>query len=165
MAITTCLWFNGEAEEAAKFYVDVFTGAGRSAKLGAIARFSKAAAQASGQPENSAMTATFELEGQDFLALNGGPHYKITPAISFVVKCDTQKDIDYFWQKFGENGGQEVQCGWINDKFGVSWQVVPTLLSKFMTDPDPSKPGRVMAALMQMKKLDIAKLQAAYEMK
>ena len=165
MSLTTCLWFNNEAEAAAKFYVDIFTGAGRSGKLGGISRVSKSAAQASGQPENSAMTATFEQEGQEFLALNGGPHYKITPAISFVVKCETQKEIDYFWQKFGESGGQELQCGWINDKFGVSWQVVPTVLSKFMTDPNPAKSEAVMKALVKMIKLDIAALQQAYEMK
>jgi len=164
MALTTCLWFNGEAEAAAKFYVDVFTGGGRNAKIGTGGRYNEASSKASGQPANSVMIITFALDGQEFMALNGGPHFKLTPAISFVVNCETQKEVDYFWQKLSE-GGQESMCGWTTDKFGVSWQIVPTVLGKFMADSNRVKAEAVTAALMKMKKLDIAALQQAYEMK
>ncbi len=161
--ITTCLWFDTQAEEAANFYVKVFKGGGRSAKIGTIARYGEAGEKASRQPKGSAMTVSFELDGNEFLALNGGPLFKFNPAISFIVNCKTQDEVDYFWDKLGE-GGQEGQCGWIDyDKFGASWQIVPTVLGELMSDPDPVKSERVMKAMLTMNKLDIARLRQAYD--
>ena len=134
--ITPFLWFDNQAEEAAKFYVSVF----KDSKMGAV----------------SPMTAAFEIEGQPFIALNGGPQFKFTEAVSFVVNCDTQKEIDYYWDKLASGGGKEVQCGWLKDKYGLSWQIVPTQLPELV-----KKSGRVMEALMHMKKLDLASLQKA----
>jgi predicted 3-demethylubiquinone-9 3-methyltransferase (glyoxalase superfamily) len=149
--ITTCLWFDKEAEEAANFYVRLFSEGGRSAKIGKVARYG----------EDTVMVVEFELDGNAFLGLNGGPHFKFTPAVSFIVYCKKQAEIDYFWQGLGE-GGKEGQCGWIErDKFGVSWQIVPTLLGELMKDPDKSKSERAMKALLTMKKLDIEALQRA----
>ena len=159
--ITTCLWFDGQAEEAANFYVSVFAEGGRSAKIGKVARYGEAGAKVSGQRKGTAMTVEFELDGSDFLGLNGGPLFKFSPATSFVVNCETQEEIDYFWAKLGE-GGKTGQCGWIDyDKFGVSWQIVPTLLGELMSDPDPAKAESAMKAMLSMTKLDLAALKKA----
>ena len=161
--ITTCLWFNKEAEEAANFYVKVFSEGGRSAKIGKIARYGEAGAEVSGHPKGMVMTIEFELDGNQFLGLNGGPLFKFSLATSFIVNCKTQEEVDYFWAKLGE-GGKEGQCGWIDyDKFGVSWQIVPTVLGELMSDPDPAKSERVMKAMLKMKKIDVAGLKQAYE--
>lgn len=156
--ITPFLWFDDQAEEAANFYVSVFS----NSKLGDIARYGEAGEQAAGRPAGSVMTVEFELDGQNFVALNGGPHFKFTEAISLVVNCETQEEVDHFWTKLTE-GGQEVQCGWLKDKYGLSWQVVPTIMDEMMKDKDAEKANRVMQAMLQMKKIDIATLQRAYE--
>ncbi len=151
--ITTFLWFDKQAQEAAKFYVSVFEQAPRVAADSAAASKIKTA---------TPMIAVFELEGQEFMALNGGPQYKFTPAVSLFVKCETQEEVDYFWQKLSE-GGRTDQCGWLQDKFGLSWQIVPTALMKLMGDPDPAKSKRVMDAMLKMTKIEIADLQKAYD--
>ena len=159
--ITTCLWFDKQAEEAANFYVRVFAEGGRGAKVGKIARYGESGASVSGQPKGMVMTVEFELDGNRFLGLNGGPLFKFSPATSFVVNCETQEEIDYFWAKLGE-GGRDGQCGWIDyDKFGVSWQIVPAVLGELMSSPDPVKADRTMKALLSMRKLDIATLKTA----
>lgn len=155
--IMPCLWFNDQAEEAMRFYVSVF----KNSKVGRVTRYGEAGAKVSGRPKGSVMTATFEIEGQEFMALNGGPHFTLSEAVSFIVKCDTQKEIDTFWEKLSE-GGEKGVCGWLKDKFGLSWQIVPTVLSDMMQDKDAEKTNRVMEAILQMKKLDIARLQEAY---
>ncbi len=160
--ITTCLWFDKQAEEAATFYVKVFSEAGRSAKIGRIARYGDAAAKASGQAKGSVMTVEFELDGNPFLGLNGGPIFKLSPATSFIVQCATQEEIDYFWNRLAE-GGKEGRCGWIDrDQFGISWQVVPSAMADFASDPDPERSRLVMSAVMTMTKLDLAALWRAY---
>jgi len=155
--ITPFLWFDDQAEDAAKFYTSIF----KNSKIGKIARYDKAGEKAAGRPAGSVMTIEFQLEGQEFVALNGGPHFKFTEAISFVVNCETQEEVDYFWQKLTADGGQESQCGWLKDKFGVSWQIVPTILPELLSDKDATKSERVMKAMLKMVKLDIAKLKAA----
>jgi predicted 3-demethylubiquinone-9 3-methyltransferase (glyoxalase superfamily) len=150
--ITPFLWYETEAEEAANFYVSVF----KNSKVKSVSRYGEAGPG----PKGSAMTVAFELNGQDFIALNGGPQFKFTPAISFVVSCETQEEIDHYWEKLSA-GGRTDQCGWLADKFGLSWQVVPTILGKLMSSGDALQGQRVMKALLQMKKLDIAKLQQA----
>lgn len=150
------LWFDDQAEEAVKFYASVF----KKSKVLKVARFDEAAANASGQPAGSVMTIEFELAGQKFIALNGGPHFKFTEAISFVVNCRTQAELDKFWKKLSA-GGQPGQCGWLKDKFGVSWQIVPAILGEVLSGKDAAKSQRVMQALLQMKKLDIKKLKQA----
>jgi predicted 3-demethylubiquinone-9 3-methyltransferase (glyoxalase superfamily) len=155
--ITPCLWFNDQAEEAMRFYVSVF----KNSKVGRVTRYGEAGAKVSGRPKGSVMTATFEIEGQEFMALNGGPHFTLSEAVSFIVKCDTQDEIDTFWEKLSE-GGEKGVCGWLKDKFGLSWQIIPTVLSDMMQDKDANKTNRVMQAILQMKKLDIARLQEAY---
>jgi predicted 3-demethylubiquinone-9 3-methyltransferase (glyoxalase superfamily) len=150
--ITPFLWYDTQAEEAANFYCSIF----KNSQVGKIARYGKGGPG----PEGSVLTVDFELEGQKFTALNAGPQFKFTEAISFVVNCDTQEDIDYFWEKLTSDGGAESMCGWVKDKFGLSWQVVPTMLGQLMTG-DPEKSNRVMQAILQMKKLDISKLKAA----
>ncbi len=155
--ITPCLWFNDNAEEAAKFYVSIFP----NSRMGTITRYGEAGAKASGRPKGTVMTVTFRLDGQEFMGLNGGPVFSFSPAISFVVNCKTQKELDRFWNKLSA-GGQEVECGWLTDKYGVSWQIVPAALGKMMKDKDVRKTERVMSALLQMKKLDIDTLQRAY---
>jgi predicted 3-demethylubiquinone-9 3-methyltransferase (glyoxalase superfamily) len=161
--ITTCLWFDGQAEEAANFYVKIFTERGRGGKIGKIARYGEAAAQVSGQPKGSAMTVEFELDGNGFLGLNGGPLFKFSIATSFMINCATQDDVDYFWSKLSE-GGTEGRCGWIdNDKFGVTWQIVPALWREMMGNSDSLKIDRTMKALLTMKKPDIAALKKAAE--
>ena len=151
--ITPFLWFDGQAEEAAKFYTSIF----KNSKVGTIARYGDGGPG----PKGSVMTVSFTIEGQHFTALNGGPTYKITPAISFVVNVATQKELDRTWDKLCA-GGKPIQCGWLEDKFGVSWQIVPTVLFKMISDKNPAKSNRVMQALLQMVKLDIKKLQEAY---
>jgi predicted 3-demethylubiquinone-9 3-methyltransferase (glyoxalase superfamily) len=156
--ITPFLWYDDNAEEAANFYVSIF----KNSKIGDIARYDEAAAKASGRPKGSVMVIDFELEGQKFVALNGGPHFKLTEAVSFVVNCETQQEVDYFWEKLSE-GGEEVQCGWLKDKYGLSWQVTPTVLNEMLKDKDPEKSQRVMKAMLQMKKIDIPTLKKAYD--
>lgn len=156
--ITPCLWFNDNAEEAVKFYVAIFP----NSKIKGVARYGEAVAKVSGRPKGTVLTIAFRLAGQDFLALNGGPHYKFTPAISLIVNCKTQAELDRYWKMLSA-GGNEVQCGWLTDKFGVSWQIVPTVVAKMMQDMDARKSNRVMQAILQMKKLDIAGLKKAYE--
>jgi predicted 3-demethylubiquinone-9 3-methyltransferase (glyoxalase superfamily) len=156
--ITTFLWFNDQAEEAANFYVSVF----KNSKILNVTHYTEASAKASGRPKGSVMTVNFTLNGQEFTALNGGPEFKFTEAISLVANCETQAEIDDLWAKLTE-GGQEVQCGWLKDKYGVSWQVVPAALGEMMKDKDPAKADRVMQAILQMKKIDIATLKRAYE--
>lgn len=155
--ITPFLWFDNTAEAAANYYVSVF----KDARIVTLARYSKEGAAASGQKEGSAMTVAFELDGQKFVALNGGPHFKISEAVSFVVNCDSQDEIDYYWDKLAASGDPTAQrCGWLKDQFGVSWQVVPSALPELMTGPNA---GKVMAALLQMGKPDLAVLQRAHD--
>ena len=156
--ITSCLWFDNHAEEAARFYTSVF----KNSKLGSISRYGDAGAQASGRPKGSAMTVEFELAGQQFLALNGGPQFKFSEAISFIVNCENQQEVDEFWTRLSEGGGPGP-CGWLKDKYGLSWQVVPTALGEMLLDKDPAKSERVMAAMLTMQKLDIAALRRAYD--
>jgi predicted 3-demethylubiquinone-9 3-methyltransferase (glyoxalase superfamily) len=152
--ITPFLWFDQQAEEAAAFYVSVFP----NSKILKVVRYGDAGPG----PSGSAMTVEFQLEGQTFVALNGGPLFKFTEAISFVVNCQTQEEVDTYWEKLTA-GGSDVQCGWLKDKFGLSWQVVPTVLSQLLSDPDPEKSQRVMKALMAMKRLDIRELKRAFD--
>lgn len=152
------LWFDTQAEEAAKFYVSIFN----NSAMKRIARYGASGAEVSGQPEGSVMTIDFTLEGQEFTALNGGPEFKFTEAVSFVVNCETQEEVDTLWKKLSEDG-EEGPCGWLKDKFGLSWQIVPTILGDLMQDPDPKKSERVMAAMLKMKKLDIQGLREAAE--
>ena len=154
--ITPFLWFDHQAEEAVKFYTSIFKNSG----IGKIARYDKAAEKAAGRPAGSVMTVEFQLEGQDFVALNGGPHFKFTEAVSFVVNCETQAEVDRFWKRLSA-GGKEVQCGWLKDKYGLSWQIVPTVLGELLSDKDPAKSQRVMEAMLKMVKLDIRKLKQA----
>jgi predicted 3-demethylubiquinone-9 3-methyltransferase (glyoxalase superfamily) len=156
--ITPFLWFDDQAEEAAKFYTSVF----ENSKVGKIIRYDEAAAKAASRPVGSVLTIEFDLEGQKFTALNGGPVFKFNESISFVVNCDKQEEVDYFWEKLSADGGQESECGWLKDKFGVSWQVVPTVLIEMLQDKDSEKSERVMKAMLQMQKIDIKKLNAAY---
>ena len=154
--ITPFLWFDHQAEEAATFYTSVFG----NSRIVTTTRYDKQSAKASGQPEGSVMTVAFQLDGQDFTALNGGPQFKFSEAISFVVNCDTQQEIDHYWIHLSKGGDASAQvCGWLKDRFGVSWQVVPTELPALLSDPEKS--GRVMAALMTMKKLDLDELRRA----
>jgi predicted 3-demethylubiquinone-9 3-methyltransferase (glyoxalase superfamily) len=155
--ITPFLWFDDKAEEAAKFYTSIF----KNSKIENIARYGDAGAQVSGRPKGTVMTVEFQLEGQKFVALNGGPQFQFTEAISFVVNCQTQEEVDEYWKKLSA-GGQEVQCGWLKDKYGLSWQIVPTVLGEMLSDSDPKKAERVMKAMLQMKKIDIKGLQQAY---
>jgi predicted 3-demethylubiquinone-9 3-methyltransferase (glyoxalase superfamily) len=151
--ITPFLWFNDNAEEAINLYTSIFP----NAKIGTVNRYP----EGSPGPVGTVMTATFELDGLEFTALNGGPHYSFSPAISFYVSCKTQAEVDELWEKLSE-GGEVQQCGWLTDRFGVTWQIVPTVLGELMSDPDPVKAQRVMQAMLQMVKLDIAALQRAY---
>jgi predicted 3-demethylubiquinone-9 3-methyltransferase (glyoxalase superfamily) len=151
--ISPFLWFDGNAEEAANLYVSTF----KDSKILNVARYGDAGPG----PKGSVMTVTFELEGQQFMALNGGPHYKFTPAISFFVNCETQAEVDHLWAKLSE-GGREVQCGWLQDKFGVSWQIIPKALMELMQDKDPMKSQRVFKAMLQMTKIDVEGLKRAY---
>jgi len=152
--IAPFLWFDGNAEEAMNFYVSLF----KNSKVGKVTRYGEAGPG----PKGSVMSATFQLEGQDFCALNGGPQFKFTPAISFFVNCETQEEVDALWEKLSA-GGRKDRCGWLQDRFGVSWQIIPSVLGKLLGDPDPEKSKRVMMAMLQMDKIDIKRLQDAYE--
>jgi len=158
--ITPFLWFDDKAEEAAKFYTSIF----KDSKIGNITRYDEEAAGPTGRPAGSVMTVDFQLAGKEFVALNGGPMFKFTEAISFVVNCENQEEVDYFWSKLSA-GGEESRCGWLKDKFGLSWQVVPTVLIEMLTDKDTAKAKRVMHAMLQMDKIDIAVLKKAYDQK
>src|SRR3954469_3439697 len=153
--ITPFLWFDSQAEEAANFYCSIF----KDSKIGQVVRYGDTGPG----PKGSAMIVTFELEGQHFTALNGGPRFKFDEAISFVVNCDTQAEIDYYWEKLTAGGGAEVQCGWLKDKFGLSWQVVPAMIGELMGSSDAARSGRVMQAVLQMKKLNIQTMKDAYD--
>jgi predicted 3-demethylubiquinone-9 3-methyltransferase (glyoxalase superfamily) len=154
--IMPCLWFDTEAEAAAKHYVSIF----KNSKVGKISRYGKEGKEIHGKDAGSIMTVEFALEGQKFVALNGGPHFKFNEAISFQIFCETQAEVDHFWSKLAQ-GGQEGPCGWLKDKFGLSWQVVPSVLPEMLQDENAEKAGRVMKAMLQMRKLDIAALQQA----
>jgi predicted 3-demethylubiquinone-9 3-methyltransferase (glyoxalase superfamily) len=158
--IIPCLWFDNQAEEAATFYTSIF----KNSKIGKVTRYGKEGYEIHGRPEGTVMTVEFEIDGQAFTALNGGPVFKFNEAVSFQVLCKTQEEVDYYWEKLSEGGDEKArQCGWLKDKYGVSWQVVPTILSEMVQDKDRKKSDAVMRVLLQMKKLDIATLKQAYE--
>jgi len=157
--ITPFFWFDDHAEEAVNFYTSLF----KNSKIVRIFRYTEEAAEKTGRPVGSVLTIEFEIEGQRFVALNGGPLFKFNESISFVINCDTQEEVDYFWEKLTANGGEESACGWLKDKFGVSWQVTPTVLIDMLHDSDQEKSERVMQAMLQMKKIDIKTLKEAYE--
>ena len=152
--IMPCLWFDDRIEDAANFYTSVFP----NAKITDMSRYGDAGPM----PKGKVLTVMFELEGQQFMALNGGPQFKFTEAVSFFVKCKDQKEVDYYWNKLTADGGAESQCGWLKDKFGLSWQIVPDALSRYLTDRDAAKANRVMQAMLKMKKIDIAALEKAH---
>lgn len=157
--ITPCLWFDHQAEEAATFYTTIF----ENSSILSITHYSEAGQESHGRPPGSVMTVAFELDGQTFTALNGGPSFTFSPAISFQIHCETQEEVDHYWSKLSEGGEVRAQqCGWLQDKFGVSWQVVPNVLIEMLNDSDPEKAQRVMKAMLQMKKLDVAGLEDAY---
>ena len=153
--ITPCLWFDTQAEEAAKLYTSIF----KNSKIKATSHYP----EGSPAPTGSVMTVVYELDGQEYMNLNAGPIFKFTEAISFVVNCDDQAEVDYFWEKLTADGGEESQCGWLRDKFGLSWQITPKQLNALMSDPDPKKASNTMQAMLTMKKLDLAALQAAHD--
>lgn len=155
--IGVCLWFDDGAEEAVKFYTSIF----KNARTGDVLRYDEESAKASGRPVGSVLTVEFELDGQQFLALNGGPEFKFTEAMSLIVNCDTQEEVDHYWSRLSA-GGEEVQCGWLKDRFGVAWQITPVVLTEMLKDKDPARAKRVMAAMLKMKKIDIAGLEKAY---
>ena len=157
--ITPCLWFDDQAEEAANLYCSVFP----NSKITAISRYPDAGQEVHERPAGSVMVVAFELGGQPFTALNGGPVFKFDEAVSFQIMCDTQEEVDYYWNALTKDGGQEGPCGWLKDRFGLSWQVVPSAIPRMMTDPDTSKSARVMNAFMKMKKLDVAAIERAYD--
>lgn len=158
--ITSCLWFDTQAAEAANFYCSVF----KNSRITRTAYYGKAGYEVHKMPEGTVLTVEFELNGNRFMALNGGPVFKLNEAVSFVIDCDTQDEIDYYWDKLTEGGDKNAQqCGWLKDKYGLSWQVVPVKLGHFMSDKDQEKTERVMTAVMQMKKLDLKALERAYE--
>ncbi|MDO9311650.1 MAG: VOC family protein [Nitrosomonas sp.] len=158
--INPCLWFDHQAEEAANFYTAIFS----NSKIKHIARYGKAGFEFHGKPEGSVMTVQFELDGQTFTALNGGPTFQFNEAISFQVSCKTQDEVDHYWNNLSQGGDEKAQqCGWLKDKFGVSWQIVPEILGVLLGSADAEKSQRAMQAMLQMKKLDIAKLQSAYD--
>ena len=152
--ITPFLWFDGKAEEAANFYTSIF----KNSKVGRITRYGEAGPG----PKGTAMSATFQLEGQEFMALNGGPQFKFTEAVSFFVNCETQEEVDELWEKLSA-GGEKGRCGWLKDQFGLSWQIIPSALGQMLGDKDPEKSKRVMQAMLQMNKIDINALKQAYE--
>jgi predicted 3-demethylubiquinone-9 3-methyltransferase (glyoxalase superfamily) len=157
--ISPCLWFDHQAEEAASFYTSIF----RNSKIGRVSRYGEAGRETHRKPPGSVMTVAFELDGQAFTALNGGPIFKFNEAISLQVNCETQEEIDYYWEKLGAGGDEKAQqCGWLKDKYGVSWQIVPTVLPEMASDPDPAKSGRVMEAMLKMKKINIDELKRAH---
>jgi predicted 3-demethylubiquinone-9 3-methyltransferase (glyoxalase superfamily) len=152
--ITPFLWFDGNAEEAMNFYVSIF----KNSKVGSVTRYGEAGPG----PKGTVMSATFQLDGQDFFALNGGPQFSFTPAISLFVNCETQQEVDELWETLSE-GGKKERCGWLKDKHGLSWQIIPSVLGKMLRDKDPEKSKRVMKAMMQMDKIDMSGLQKAYD--
>jgi len=157
--IAPCLWFDNQAEDAAKFYTGIF----KNSRIVTISHYPKAGFEVHHRPAGSVLTVLFELEGQSFTALNGGPQFKFNEAISLQVSCASQEEIDYYWNALGKGGDEKAQqCGWMKDKFGVSWQVVPASLAEMIADPDPVKSARVFSAIMPMKKMDLAALQRAY---
>jgi predicted 3-demethylubiquinone-9 3-methyltransferase (glyoxalase superfamily) len=156
--ITPFLWFEDQAEAAVNFYISVF----RDSRIVNVTRYGAAGAEAAGRPKGTVMTIVFQLEGEEFIALNGGPAFAFSPAISFVVKCGTQEQVDRLWDKLSQ-GGEALQCGWLQDKYGVSWQIVPTILGEMLSDKDSAKAERVMRAMLQMNKIDINTLKKAYE--
>jgi predicted 3-demethylubiquinone-9 3-methyltransferase (glyoxalase superfamily) len=157
--IAPCLWFDDQAEEAAKFYTGIF----KNSRITKLTRYGKAGHEIHGRPAGTVMAVAFELEGQSFSALNGGPLFKFNEAISLQVMCATQEEVDYYWAKLSEGGDKKAQqCGWLKDKYGLSWQVVPTILLQMLSDPDPKKSERAMTAMLQMEKFDIDKLKRAY---
>ena len=157
--ITPCLWFDDQAEEAVEFYISIF----RNSKIANIARYGEAGHEVHGKPAGTVMTVAFELDGQTFTALNGGPMFKFNEAISFQVNCETQEEVDYYWEKLSEGGDEKAQqCGWLKDKYGASWQVVPSVLPELINDPDSEKSQRAMQAMLQMKKIEIDELKRAY---
>ena len=158
--ITTFLWFDDKAEEAANYYVSIF----KNSKIGTTTRYGEAGAEVSGRPQGTVMVVTFQLDGQEFMALNGGPHFKFSEAISLLVNCETQEEVDELWKKLCE-GGEPGQCGWLKDKYGLSWQIVPTVLGKMLQDKDTEKTERVMNAIIKMNKIDIQTLKQTYERK
>ena len=160
--ISPCLWFDDQGEEAAKFYTSIF----KDSKIGDVTRYGKEGYEIHGREEGTVMTVEFEIEGQKFLALNGGPIFKFNEAISFQVYCETQEEVDYYWEKLSEGGDEKAQvCGWLKDKYGVSWQIVPIILIEMLKDKDSEKSQKVMKAMLQMHKLDISTLKKAYEEK
>jgi predicted 3-demethylubiquinone-9 3-methyltransferase (glyoxalase superfamily) len=158
--ITPFLWFDDNAEEAVNFYVSVF----KDSEIVSVARYGEAGAEVAGRPKGTVMTIAFQLEGQEFVALNGGPVFTFSPAISFVVNCETQEEVDELWEKLSE-GGEIQPCGWLRDKYGVSWQIVPTILGEMLQDENAEKSERVVNAMLQMKKIDISGLRQAYQEK
>lgn len=156
--ITPCLWFDDNAQEAVHFYTSIFP----DSRVVTVTRYGPAAAEAAGRPQGSVMTIIFQLAGQEFMALNGGPVFTFTPAISLLVCCETQEEVDELWDSLSA-GGEVVECGWLKDKFGVSWQIVPTILGRMLQDKDPQRRERVMGAMLQMKKIDTERLEQAYE--
>jgi predicted 3-demethylubiquinone-9 3-methyltransferase (glyoxalase superfamily) len=158
--LTTCLWFDDQAEEAARFYTSIFS----NSKILQITHYGREGFEIHGRPEGSVMTVSFELEGSRFTALNGGPVFKLSPAVSLEVQCDSQGEIDYYWERLSEGGDAEAQqCGWLQDRFGLSWQIVPRILNEWICDEDPRRADLVMKELLSMKKLDIERLRSAYE--
>lgn len=158
--ISPCLWMESQAEEAARFYTSIF----KNSKIVKVVRYGKERHPIEGMEEGMAMTVTFELDGQEFVALNGGPQFKFNEAVSMIVNCASQEEIDYYWDRLSEGGDVQAQvCGWLKDRYGLSWQVVPVQLSEMLRDPDPDKSERVTRAMLQMKKLDLPALQQAYE--
>jgi predicted 3-demethylubiquinone-9 3-methyltransferase (glyoxalase superfamily) len=152
------LWFNDQAEEAVAFYTSVF----KNSKVLSTTRYTKEAEQAAGRPEGSVMTVAFELEGQEFTALNGGPHFKFNEAVSFVVRCENQEEVDFYWNRLSEGGDRGAQqCGWLKDRFGLSWQVIPNRAMELLTDRDTEKGRKAMAAILEMKKIDVARVERA----
>jgi predicted 3-demethylubiquinone-9 3-methyltransferase (glyoxalase superfamily) len=160
--ITPCLWFDSNAEEAVNFYTSIF----KNSRIGKISRYGEAGYEIHGKPAGTVLTVEFELNGQAFTALNGGPMFKFNEAISLQVSCESQEEVDYYWEKLSEGGDENAQvCGWLKDKYGLSWQIVPTVLGEMLQDKDTEKSGRVMEALLKMKKLDIEILKEAYNQK
>jgi predicted 3-demethylubiquinone-9 3-methyltransferase (glyoxalase superfamily) len=157
--ISPCLWFDDEAEEAARFYTGIFP----NSKIKTIARYTEAGQETHGRKPGSVMTVAFELDGQSFTGLNGGPVFKFNEAVSLQVNCETQEEVDHYWNTLSDGGDEDAQmCGWLKDKYGLSWQIVPTILPKMMSDSDKAKAGRAMNAMLEMKKIDIEKLEQAY---
>jgi predicted 3-demethylubiquinone-9 3-methyltransferase (glyoxalase superfamily) len=158
--LTPFLWFDNQAEEAVSFYTSIF----KNSRVVSVTRYGEAGTVASGRPKGTVMTIAFQLDGQEFVALNGGPHFQFSEAISFVVNCESQGEVDYYWEKLSDGGDEKAQqCGWLRDRYGVSWQIVPVALRTFVGGPDPEKSQRAMQALLQMRKIDIQGLKEAYE--